>query len=106
MLDYLLLLLGPTTVQVVCTVIVLGALRGRPDATPSYVCDCTHPLAVHDPMTRRCHVEKLMRVTSYSRELVRCACRQYVGDVPPEPVDWAARVAGSPLPTLPPGDAR
>lgn len=56
--------------------------RDPADAVP--VCQCTHPRAVHDAETSRCHDKVYRRGTGDSNSRFEpCPCRQYVG---PEPL--------------------
>ncbi len=87
--------------------VLIGAWRQRrrtpdPAATPTALCGCSHPLAMHDPDTNACHatVKVASRWNKYGDavgwERPQCTCRQYTG---PRPIDqvFAPRV-------LPPTD--
>ncbi len=59
------------------------------------VCDCGHPLAFHNELTRRCHAETALRASDGKQRWAsaRCSCQRYVGPVPLESV-WVPPILG------------
>lgn len=76
-----------------CLVYAIGTIMGRRVARKTIdvpdphrpVCDCTHPLAYHDPSTGACNGRKYYHSTgAQNSQWKPCPCLQYVGPKPAE----------------------
>lgn len=69
--------------------------RTKTPKPPQYNRGCGHSLAAHDPDTKKCHATVLVKdVRTPNGDWIGnqhrpCACRHYVGEVPPDLIDWS-----------------